>query len=286
VLPADGRRVALVIGNGDYRHATPLRNPANDARKMAETLRAAGFEVLFGLDLDRRGMEVLLRDFGRRLEGGRLGAFFYAGHGLQVAGENHLLPVDAALESERDLAFETVPLQQVLRVMESAAPTNLVFLDACRDNPLARSLARSLGTRSAGVGIGLAQVQSGLGTLVAYATQPGNVALDGQGANSPFTAALAQHLRTPGLDIAIAMRRVREAVVAATAGRQVPWDHSSLTGEVVLLPEARAQASAQDREALFWQSALAGGRPEDFEAYLRAFPEGTFAPLARSRLGR
>ncbi|MBP0464500.1 caspase family protein, partial [Roseomonas sp. PWR1] len=300
----DGRRVALVIGNGDYTHGTPLRNPANDARRMAEVLEGAGFEVVLGLDLDRRGMETKIREFGNRLEGGRIGLFFYAGHAMQVAGENYLLPIDAMLERERDLAFETVSLGQVLRAMESSAATNLVFLDACRDNPLTRSFQRSLGTRSAAVGQGLAQVQSGLGTLVAYATQPGNVALDGRDANSPFTSALAQHLATPGVDIAIAMRRVRESVVAATGGRQVPWDHSSLTGDVVLVgapaaapaPVASAAPAAEpaggvvrggaDREVVFWQSALAGGRPADFEAYLQAYPDGTFAPLARSRLGR
>jgi hypothetical protein len=306
----DGRRVALVIGNGDYTHGTPLRNPVNDARRMAEVLERAGFEVVVGLDLDRRGMETKVREFGNRLEGGRVGLFFYAGHAMQVAGENYLLPVDAVLERERDLAFETVSLGQVLRAMESSAATNLVFLDACRDNPLTRSFQRSLGTRSAAVGQGLAQVQSGLGTLVAYATQPGNVALDGRDANSPFTSALAQHLVTPGIDIAIAMRRVRESVVAATGGRQVPWDHSSLTGDVVLVgapsaapapaPVALAAPAAEpaggivrggggggaDREVVFWQSAVAGGQPADFEAYLRAYPEGTFAPLARSRLGR
>lgn len=306
----EGRRVALVIGNGDYTHGTPLRNPANDARRMAEVLERAGFEVVLGIDLDRRAMETRVREFGNKLEGGRLGLFFYAGHAMQVAGENYLLPVDAVLERERDLAFETVSLGQVLRAMESSASTNLVFLDACRDNPLTRSFQRSLGTRSAAVGQGLAQVQSGLGTLVAYATQPGNVALDGREANSPFTAALSQHLVTPGIDIAIAMRRVRESVVAATGGRQVPWDHSSLTGDVVLVgspaaaptPPSAPMASvapaqegaggiargggAADREVVFWQSAVAGGRPADFEAYLQAYPDGTFAPLARSRLGR
>ncbi len=277
---------------------------------MAEVLERAGFEVVVGIDLDRRGMETKIREFGNRLEGGRVGLFFYAGHAMQVAGENYLLPIDAVLERERDLAFETVSLGQVLRAMESSASTNLVFLDACRDNPLTRSFQRSLGTRSAAVGQGLAQVQSGLGTLVAYATQPGNVALDGREANSPFTAALAQHLVTPGIDIAIAMRRVRESVVAATGGRQVPWDHSSLTGDVVLVgapsaappaaPPAPIAAAAPptegtggtvrgggaDREVVFWQSAVAGGRPADYEAYLQAYPDGTFAPLARSRLGR
>ena len=304
IVRMTGRRVALVIGNGDYKHGVPLRNPVNDARRMAQLLEELGFEVILGLDLDRREMERNVRAFGERLDGARLGLLFYAGHGMQVGGENYLLPIDAKLERERDLPFETLPLAQLLRTMESSAAANLVFLDACRDNPLARSLARSLGTRSTMVGQGLAQIQSGLGTLVAYATQPGNVALDGSGANSPFTDALAQHLAAPGLDVALAMRRVREAVVTSTSGRQVPWDHSSLTGEVVLrpnLPSTSARvpgtgtqqnatsgvgAAQFDREALFWQSALASGRRADFEAYLLAFPNGMFAPLARSRLAQ
>ena len=285
------RRVALVIGNGAYRHVPALPNPPNDARRMAEVLRDAGFEVILGVDLDRAGMDARLREFGNRLENARLGLIFYAGHGLQVSGENWLLPVDAQLERERELEFEAMPLARIIRVAESAAPTNLVFLDACRDNPLARSLARSMGTRSAAVGAGLAEVRSGVGTLVAFATQPGNVALDGDGTrHSPFTGALARHLVTPGLDVALAMRRVREDVLEATGRRQVPWDHSSLTGDVVLVPTAMPAPSpavpeaGADREALFWQSAMAGGSRADFEAYLQAFPNGIFAPLARSRL--
>ncbi|MBP0464869.1 caspase family protein [Roseomonas sp. PWR1] len=295
------RRVALVIGNGAYRHVSPLRNAGNDARRMAEVLQQAGFEVILGVDLDRQGMDARIRDFGNRLDGGRLGTFFYAGHGLQVGGENYLLPVDARLERERDLEFEAVPLNRVLRVAESAAPTNLIFLDACRDNPLARSLARSMGTRSSAVGPGLAQVTlSGVGTLVAFATQPGNVALDGeQGNNSPFTAALAEHIATPGLDIGVAMRRVRETVIAATERRQVPWDHSSLVGDVVLVPAAvrpvqPPPAEAQPRmppnvspeafELTFWQSVQASDTVHEYEEYLRQYPNGRFAGLARARI--
>ncbi|WP_426959405.1 caspase family protein [Muricoccus radiodurans] len=289
------RRVALVIGNGAYQQVPALRNPPNDARRMAAMLRNAGFEVIEGIDLDRRTMEEKLREFGDRLDGGDLGLFYYAGHGLQVGGENYLLPVDTRIQRERDLSFEAVPIGQVLRSMEGAARTNLVFLDACRDNPLVRSLARSMGTRSGAVSSGLAQVQSGVGTLISYATAPNSVARDGEGANSPFTAALLQHLATPGLDVGVAMRRVREAVITATRQQQVPWDHSSLTGEVVLVPASVAaptappalpapQAAPTDRETVFWQSAVSGGTRGDFEAYLQAFPTGVYAPLARARL--
>lgn len=295
------RRVALVIGNGAYRHASPLRNAGNDAQRMAEVLQHAGFEVILGVDLDRQAMDARIREFGDRLDGGRLGVFFFAGHGLQVGGENYLLPIDTRLERERDLEFEAVPLNRVLRVAESAAPTNLIFLDACRDNPLTRSLARSMGTRSSAVGAGLAQVTlSGVGTLVAFATQPGNVALDGErGSNSPFTAALAEHIATPGVDIGVAMRRVRETVIAATERRQVPWDHSSLVGDVVLVPVAvrpvqpppaeqqpptPPNVSPEAFELTFWQSVQASGTVHEYEEYLRQYPNGRFAGLARTRI--
>jgi hypothetical protein len=302
----EARRVALVIGNAAYQHTPRLANPGNDARRMAALLREAGIEVIEGLDLTRQQMDARLREFGDRLEGGAVGIFFYAGHGLQVAGENYLLPVDARLQRERDLEFEAVPLARVLRVMEDAVATRLIFLDACRDNPLAQTLARSMGTRSAAIGRGLGAVTAGRGTMVSYATQPGNVALDGDGENSPFTAALLRHLTEPGLDVSLAMRRVREAVLTQTGQRQVPWEHSSLVGEVVLVPAVAvipprppAPPAAEpppappvaipglpqmDRDALFWASVAGSTRAEDFEAYLRAFPEGTFAELARNRI--
>jgi tetratricopeptide (TPR) repeat protein len=229
-----GPRVALVIGNGDYRHASRLANPANDATDIAQALRRLGFDVVEGRDLDRRGMENKVREFGRKLDGAALALFFYAGHGLQVGGKNYLVPIDAKLERAGDLNFETIDVGNVLAQMETEKRVNLVLLDACRDNPLARSFARSLGTRSTSVGQGLASIQSAIGTMIAYATQPDNVALDGTGRNSPFTAALLKHIGTPGLDIGVVMRRVRTDVIAATLEKQVPWDHSSLTGEVIL----------------------------------------------------
>jgi hypothetical protein len=230
---AAAKRVALVIGNATYRHAGALANPVNDASDMAAALRKLGFEVILGLDLDKQGFDAKVRAFSQALADADTGVFFYAGHGLQVAGRNHLLPVDAELKSERDLDFETVALDFVLRQMELGREglTNIVFLDACRDNPLARNLARSMGTRSAGIGSGLAQVDTGVGTFIAYSTQPGNVALDGEGRNSPFTAALAKEIVEPGHNLTGVMIAVRREVLAATGGKQVPWDHSALTGD-------------------------------------------------------
>jgi uncharacterized caspase-like protein len=231
-------RVALVMGNGAYQSVVQLPNPSNDAADIAQALRRIGFEVIEGRDLERRAMEEKIRDFGRKLDKADVALFFYAGHGLQVGGKNYLVPIDAKLERAGDLNFETVEVGLVMGQMEADKRVNLVFLDACRDNPLARSLARALGTRSTAVGQGLASIQSGVGTMIAYATQPDNVALDGDGRNSPFTAALLKHIATPGLEIGSLMRRVRADVVAATRERQVPWDHSSLMGDVVLVPLA------------------------------------------------
>jgi uncharacterized caspase-like protein len=234
VLPAAAqKRVALVVGNSAYVNAGALANPANDARDMAAALTELGFEVILGLDLDKRAFDVKVRDFSRALAQADTGLLFYAGHGLQVAGRNHLVPIDAQLQSERDLDFEAVSLDLVMKQMEleREGKTSIVFLDACRDNPLARNLARSMGTRSASIGSGLAQVQTGVGTFIAYSTQPGNVALDGSGRNSPFTAALAKSVKEPGRNLTAVMIEVRKEVLTVTGGKQVPWDHSALTGD-------------------------------------------------------
>jgi tetratricopeptide (TPR) repeat protein len=234
VAPPISRRVALVIGNGRYQHAAQLPNPPNDAADIALALRKLGFDVVEGRDLGKREMEDKIREFGRKLERADLALLFYAGHGMQVAGRNYLVPVDAKLERAGDLSLDTIEVGQILAQMEAEKRVNLVFLDACRDNPLARSFSRSLGTRSTSVGSGLAAIQSAVGTLIAYATQPENVALDGDGRNSPFTAALLKHMATPSLEISALMKRVRADVIAATHEKQVPWDHSSLVGDVIL----------------------------------------------------
>ena len=227
------KRAALVVGNSAYTHSAALPNPVNDAGDMAAALKELGFEVILGLDLDKRSFDRSVRDFTRVLTDAEAAIFFYAGHGLQVAGRNYLVPIDAELKNERDLDFEAVGLDFIMRQMEleREGKTNIVFLDACRDNPLARNLARSMGTRSASIGRGLAQVQTGVGTFIAYSTQPGNVALDGSGRNSPFTTALAKGVKEPGRNLTGVMIEVRKEVLASTNGKQVPWDHSALTGD-------------------------------------------------------
>lgn len=220
-------RLALVVGNSAYRHTAALANPLNDARDMAAALERTGFEVIVAVDAEKRQMDGALRAFAEKLSRADVALFFYAGHGLQVGNENYLVPVDARLGSQRDLEFEAVKLDFVLRQMEidRDGKTTIVMLDACRDNPLSRSLARTMGTRSAAVGQGLAPAATGVGTFIAYATQPGNVALDGQGRNSPFTAALLQNISAAGRNLNATMIEVRKAVIAATDGKQVPWDH-------------------------------------------------------------
>lgn len=230
---AGEKRVALVIGNAAYVAATPLANPVNDAKDMAAALTGLGFKVILGLDLDKPKFDATLREFAREIEDAGTGLLFYAGHGLQISGQNYLVPVDARLARERDLAFEAIPLELILRQMEleRETKTNIVFLDACRDNPLARNLARSMGTRSTAVASGLAQVQTGVGTFISYSTQPGNVALDGTGRNSPFASALVRHVTAAGASLNSIMINVRRDVLSATGGKQVPWDHSALTGD-------------------------------------------------------
>jgi uncharacterized caspase-like protein/peptidoglycan hydrolase-like protein with peptidoglycan-binding domain len=286
------KRVALIIGNSDYVYAPTLPNPRNDASDMSAKLESLGFQVINGIDLDFQGMRSTIREFVNPLDGSDIALFFYAGHGLQVNGENYLAPIDARLENENDLDFETIPFAMVLSAMERSANTNLIFLDACRNNPLSRNLARSMGTRSAAIGRGLARIGTGVGTLISFATQPGNVALDGNGRNSPFTAALVQHLGNVGEGITGNMIRVRNAVLKATDGQQVPWENSSLTGEVVLVPDTAAkqafdaaQSETKNAENLqaeitYWNSIKDTDDKAYFDAYLARYPNGQFADIA------
>ncbi len=251
------RRVALVVGNAAYKHTVALANPVNDAHLIAGVLRKTGFDVIVGVDLTYGGFIKTVRAFSNGLRDGDTALFFYAGHGVQVGGRNYLLPIDAKLSLQNDLKFEAVPLELVMSLMESGQfrRTSLVFLDACRNNPLARNLARSMGTRSPMVGQGLAQQRTGIGTFVAFSTQPDNVALDGAGRHSPFAASLARRMLLSGRTINSIMNQVRKDVVEITEGKQVPWDHSALVGDFYFVPAAQqsgekgntASAVATDR---------------------------------------
>lgn len=230
---AQAERVALVVGNAQYENTQPLANPRNDAEAVAAALRNLGFDVFDGYDLTRSAFEELIRDFARGAQDADAAVLYYAGHGLEVGNINYLVPVDANIRDETDLKFETVTLDDIIGFMERENRTNLIFLDACRDNPMARNLSLNMGTRSVAVGRGLAPVETGVGTLIAYATQPGNVALDGVGRHSPFTDALLDHIATPDLDVEIMMRSVRRDVMQKTGGQQIPWSSSSLTGSFI-----------------------------------------------------
>src|SRR5215470_11176379 len=223
------QRVALVIGNSAYQHTAKLDNPKNDATDMAAVLKQLGFQVIDGFDLDKVAFERKVRDFSVALREAEVGLFFYAGHGLQVAGQNYLVPIDAKAETADALDWEMVRLDLVHRTMERATTTNIIFLDACRNNPLARNLARAMGTRSTEIGRGLAAVESGVGTLISFSTQPGNVALDGSGRNSPFAGALLRQLKAGAKrDLSAILIDVRNDVMHATRNKQVPWEHSAL----------------------------------------------------------
>jgi uncharacterized caspase-like protein len=279
--PALGRstRVALVIGNSEYKHTPRLENPGNDAADIAAVLKKLGFTVLEGRDLDKAAMDRKVRDFAQALSGAQAGLFFYAGHGLQVSGQNYLVPVDAELKAASGIDFELVRLDLVHRTMERETSTNILIMDACRDNPLARNLARALGTRSSQIGRGFALVESGEGTLIGFSTQPGNVALDGEGRNSPYAAALLKHIVTPGDDLPTILINVRNDVMRATARRQVPWEHSALTAKFYFIPP---RTSAQQVELEFWGSVKDSTSPAVLRTYLERYPNGEFAPIARA----
>src|SRR5579871_4582080 len=284
------KRVALVVGNATYTSTTPLRTPVNDATDVATALERLGFDVVRGINLDYAAMRDKVKVFTERLSGAQVGLFYYAGHGLQVSGKNYLIPVDAKLNTASDLDFGAIDLDLVLRNMERDTSTNIVFLDACRDNPLAANLARSMGTRSGAVTRGLAPVEGGIGTLIAFATEPGGVALDGNGRHSPFAAALLKTIEHPGLPISDIMISVRQDVLRETGNRQVPWDHSSLTGQFYFVPPAPPAAETAPRpaqpnfELAFWDSIKNEKNPRLLEAYLNRYPNGAFAEIARINL--
>jgi tetratricopeptide (TPR) repeat protein len=234
---ASGDRVALVIGNGAYVNAPRLSNPPNDARAVAGALREIGFSVTAAYDLDRAKMEATILEFLRKAVSARIAVVFYAGHGVSIDGRNYLVPVNAKELSRSTVGFELVDVDRILSGLDDEARANIVLLDACRDNPLG---ARA--DRSAARGSGLAAYSAvGSGMLIGFATAPGKTASDGDGSNSPFTAALLKHLKTPKLEINQMLTRVRVDVVDATKREQVPWANSSLLGEVYLNDGAAAK---------------------------------------------
>ena len=236
-LPAaSADRVALVIGNGAYKFANALPNPVNDATDMTGKLKTLGFEVFGGSDLDLAGMQGAMRQFAENSSGAKVVLFFYAGHGMEVNGKNYLIPVDAKLETATALAFEVVDANVILNIMVEEKRVSIALLDACRDNPLARSFKKK--SRSA-VGSGLADVKvdqvGGGGLLYGLATGPGDTAADGEGRNSPFTKALLKHIGTPGVEFEQMMKSVKRDVDTDTKGDQRPYLTSSLVDDLFLV---------------------------------------------------
>lgn len=221
-----GPRTALVIGNAAYRHLGALRNPANDARDMAGALEALGFEVTTLIDATFDEMDEAVFAFGQRLgDRGGVGLFYYAGHGVEADGVNYLVPVEQEIRAERELRRKTIPVDAILEEMEYARNgTNIIILDACRDNPLPEEARSASSTR------GLSIVQAPSGSLVVYATSPGNVAQDGRGRNGVFTGSLLDHIATPDVNVTDMLVAVRNDVMARTGNEQTPWENSSLTG--------------------------------------------------------
>lgn len=237
------KRVALIVGNSTYEHAGRLGNPSNDARAIASALERLGFDtVILKEDMDYRSLRLTLKDFSRDASAAALAIIYFAGHGIEVAGQNYLIPTDAKLAEASDVDYEAIPLSSVLGAVEGAKQLRLVILDACRDNPFQSRMSGRSSTRS--IGRGLARVEPQGNMLVAFAAKEGTVALDGGGTNSPFTEALLAHLEIEGLEIGFLFRKVRDSVMEATGSRQEPFIYGSLGGQPIYLKHSAESTSA------------------------------------------
>ena len=268
-------RLALVIGNADYPTLGALRNPVNDATDIADALEALDFEVIRGFDLDRERMTELVTKFLQAARTSDVTLFYYAGHGFQIDDQNYLVPTDASFSSREDIGRETIKLADITEGLEGNG-IHFVILDACRNNPL----AALLGDDGGGLRDGLARVGDAAGFLFAFATQPNNVAYDGLGRNSYFTGAILSHIYTQGQDISSMMIDVRKDVLAATGGRQVPWENSSLTRQFYFRPGEPAASP----ETMLWQVAGKAQDPALMRIYLDRYPEGAHAADAEREL--
>lgn len=280
-----GQRVALVIANSAYRNVTVLPNPQSDGRLIASALRTAGFSSVQVLENQTREQMVAgLRDFRSRAESADVALVYFAGHGIESGGENFLIPIDARIESERDLRFVAVTLQMLQDATEGASRLKVVILDACRTPP--PTIRRIDGARR-GSGQGLAEVNPQANSLVVFSARAGTAALDGKGANSPFAEALASSLVQPGREISLLFRRVRDEVLRLTGGEQEPFTYGSLSSEefYFIPPPARAAAApALSLEDEAWGLCRSASGRTPCDAYLAGFPTGRFAGLARARI--
>jgi uncharacterized caspase-like protein len=288
------KRVALVLGNSAYQNVAPLANPVNDGARIAATLKEAGFDVVDSRrDLAAAETRRALRDFADRARDADIAVVYYAGHGIEVDGGNYLIPVDARLERDTDIYDEGLSLDRILIAIEPAKKLRLVILDACRDNPFSRTMKRTVASRA--IGQGLAKVEpTSPNVLIAYSAKAGSTAADGDGKNSPFTAALSQHLTKPGLDVRRAFGFVRDEVLKTTGNKQEPFVYGSLGGEDVPLVPAPRQAvtpatpapSAQAEARRDYELALQIGNKSALNAFLAQYPDGFYASLAKLQLDK
>jgi TolB protein len=278
------KRVALVIGNNNYTTLPNLNNAKKDAEGMASKLRGLGFDVILKTNAGSRTIGRALADFENRLAKADVALVFYAGHGIQANGKNHLIPSDANIEVEEDLRFESVDAQEFLQAMNRAGtPLNIVILDACRDNPLPRR------SRSAARGLAIPAAPAGIkGTAIVYSAAPGQTAQDGpRGGHGVFTGALLKVLDEPGLKLEDVFKKTARLVAASTRGKQDPWINSSVKGDFYFKPghvSTSSSASSADKETVFWQSIKDSDDVDNFLAYLEQYPKGSFAALARIKL--
>lgn len=289
------RKVALVVGNGAYTHVPKLPNPTNDSAAMADLLRRAGFEVVEAKnDLGSLDFKRVVRDFSQQVRDADIAVMYFAGHGLEIGGINYLIPTDARLASDLDAEDEALSVDRVVRILEPARRLRLVILDACRDNPFVKGMRRSIATRA--VSRGLAQVEPATSdTLIAFAAKAGSTAEDGSGSNSPFTTALLKHMTVPGLDVRIALGRVRDEVKLATNQRQEPFVYGSLGGATVSLvpdltpapvagPAPSTNPVADPRRD--YELAERVGTKEAWDSFLAVHGTGFYADLARAARGK
>jgi uncharacterized caspase-like protein len=280
------KRVALVIGNSAYRNVAKLTNPANDAAAIAAMFKSARFDIVESrLDLTVSELRKTLRDFGNKSRDADVAVIYYAGHGIELDGANYLIPVDATLETDTDVLDETLSLDRVLVAVEPARQLRLVILDACRDNPFAKSMKRTIASRA--IGRGLAKVEpSSPNTMVAFAAKAGSTASDGDSKNSPFAAALVNHLPKPGLDLRKAFGFVRDDVLKATNNTQEPFVYGSLGGNDVALVPAAPAPQAADQDAAMqrnYELALQIGTKPVWDAFIEKYPTGFFTALAKAQ---
>jgi Caspase domain len=286
------KRVALVIGNSAYKNVAQLQNPVNDGAVIATTLKNAGFDVVDSRhDLPAAETRRALRDFADRARDADIAVVYYAGHGMEVDGTNYLIPVDAKLERDTDVYDEAFSLDRVLLAIEPAKRLRLVILDACRDNPFAKSMKRTIASR--GIGQGLAKIEpTSPNMLIAYSAKAGSTAADGDTSNSPFTIALSKHLTTPGLDVRRAFGFVRDDVLKNTSNRQEPYVYGSLGGDdVSLVPGKSAAPSApasnpQAEARRDYELALQVGNKDALSAFLAQYSDGYYANLAKIQLSK